>query len=120
MEFKESSKFQTINYFYLVYNFLGRYPTSLNLSYLWNFGFASAIFLMIQLLSGIFLSMHYVANVDYAFFSIENIMRDVNYGWLLRYFHSNGASFFFFVSMYIYLEIYFFYHFYHLKGVFEI
>ena len=102
MELKSSSKFQTINYFYFIYNFLGRYPTSLNLSYLWNFGFSSAIFLLIQLVTGIFLSMHYVANVDYAFFSIESIMRDVNYGWLLRYFHSNGASFFFF-CVYVHL-----------------
>ena len=95
MKLETKSPFQLVRLFYTVYNYILRYPTPLNLSYLWNFGFASGIFLAIQLITGIFLSMHYVANIDYAFLSVENIMRNVNYGWLLRYLHSNGASFFF-------------------------
>lgn len=53
------------------------------------------IFLFIQIITGFFLSTHYVASSDFAFVSVEEIMRDVNYGWFLRYLHSNGASFFF-------------------------
>jgi ubiquinol-cytochrome c reductase cytochrome b subunit len=60
--------------------FLLNYPSSTNLSYLWNFGFLSLICLMIQIASGIFLAMHYVADVNLAFASIEHILRDVNYG----------------------------------------
>ena len=73
------------------------YPTPSNLSYLWNFGSLAAICLVVQLITGIFLAMHYAAHVDYAFASVEHIMRDVPYGWLLRYTHANGASMFFIV-----------------------
>ena len=73
------------------------YPTPRNLNYMWNFGSLSGIVLMIMILSGIFLAMHYVANVDMAFDSVERIMRDVNGGWLIRYIHMNGASMFFIV-----------------------
>ena len=62
----------------------------------------AGIFLVIQILSGFFLTMFYVPHIDYAFDSIEHIMRDVNFGWLVRYIHSNGASFFFFI---IYIHI---------------
>ena len=102
MKLETQSTFQLIRFAYSIYNYILRYPTPLNLSYLWNFGFASGIFLSIQLVTGIFLSMHYVANIDYAFLSVENIMRNINYGWLLRYLHSNGASFFF-LCVYIHL-----------------
>ena len=72
-------------------------PTPSNLNYLWGFGSLLGLILVIQLGSGIFLAMHYTANVDLAFISVEHIMRDVNFGWLLRYIHANGASFFFIV-----------------------
>ena len=73
------------------------YPTPANFNYLWSFGSLAGIFLAIQIVSGLFLAMHFTPHVAYAFYSVEHIMRDVNYGWLLRYIHSNGASFFFVV-----------------------
>jgi ubiquinol-cytochrome c reductase cytochrome b subunit len=76
---------------------LTEYPTPRNLSYWWNFGFLAGIVLVIQLLSGIFLAMHYKPDAAMAFDSVEHIMRNVNYGWLIRYMHSTGASAFFIV-----------------------
>jgi quinol-cytochrome oxidoreductase complex cytochrome b subunit len=73
------------------------YPTPINLNYFWNFGSLAGICLVIQILTGIFLAMHYTPHVDYAFISIEHIMRDVNNGWLIRYIHANGASMFFII-----------------------
>jgi ubiquinol-cytochrome c reductase cytochrome b subunit len=73
------------------------YPTPINLNYLWSFGSMAGICLVVQILSGIFLAMHYTPHIVYAFNSVEHIMRDVNNGWLLRYIHANGASFFFIV-----------------------
>lgn len=73
------------------------YPTPINLNYFWSFGSVSGLCLLIQIVTGIFLAMHYTAHVDYAFDSIEHIMRDVNNGWLIRYIHANGASMFFIV-----------------------
>ena len=70
-------------------------PQPANISYVWNFGSLLALCLALQLLTGIFLAMHYCANVDLAFDSVEHIMRDVNSGWLVRYTHANVASFFF-------------------------
>lgn len=70
-------------------------PAPSNINYLWGFGSLLGLCLIIQILSGIFVSMHYTGNVDLAFISVEHIMRDVNYGWLLRYIHANGASMFF-------------------------
>ena len=70
------------------------YPTPVILSYFWNFGSLAGIFLIVQLVTGIFLAMHYAPNTILAFNSVEHIMRDVNFGWLLRYCHSNGASIF--------------------------
>jgi ubiquinol-cytochrome c reductase cytochrome b subunit len=78
------------------------YPTPINLHYFWSFGSLAGLFLVIQILTGIFLAMHYTPHVLYAFLSVEHIMRDVNYGWLLRYVHANGASFFFIV---VYIHI---------------
>ena len=77
---------------------LTEYPTPKNLNYFWNFGSLAGITLVIMIITGIVLSMHYTAHVDYAFDSVERIMRDVNHGWLLRYIHMNGASFFFIVT----------------------
>ena len=86
----------------IVNDMLVDYPTPLNLSYLWNYGSLAAFCLIIQLLTGIFLAMHYTPHVDLAFSSVEHIMRDVNYGWFLRYLHANGASMFF-IIVYIHL-----------------
>lgn len=74
---------------------LGDYPTPINLSYLWSFGALAGVTLSIQIVTGLLLSMHYAPHVDLAFDSVEHIMRDVNFGWLFRYTHANGASIFF-------------------------
>ncbi len=73
------------------------YPTPVNLNYLWSFGSAAGICLVVQILTGIFLAMHYTPHIDLAFDSVEHIMRDVQNGWLIRYAHANGASMFFIV-----------------------
>ena len=78
------------------------FPTPKNLNYWWTFGGILAVMLVVQIVTGIVLAMHYTAHVDYAFGSVEHIMRDVNYGWLLRYMHSNGASMFF-VAVYVHI-----------------
>ena len=78
------------------------HPTPRNLNYWWNFGSLAGITLIIMIVSGLLLSMHYVAHVDLAFDSVEHIMRDVNYGWLIRYIHSVGASMFFLI---VYIHI---------------
>jgi len=83
-------------------SFLNKYPTPKNLSYLWSMGSIAGIMLVLQIITGVFLAMHYTPHVDYAFDSVENIMRDVNYGWLLRYMHAVGASMFF-VVVYIHI-----------------
>lgn len=71
------------------------YPSPITLTYAWSFGSLSGICLVIQMISGIFLAMHYTPNINLAFSSVEYIMRDVNNGWLIRYIHANGASMFF-------------------------
>nr|YP_010166788.1 cytochrome b [Scarodytes savinensis]QRV62892.1 cytochrome b [Scarodytes savinensis] len=77
-------------------------PSPSNISLWWNFGSLLGLCLSIQIITGIFLSMHYTANIDLAFYSVNHICRDVNYGWLMRTIHANGASFFFIC---IYLHI---------------
>jgi ubiquinol-cytochrome c reductase cytochrome b subunit len=77
-------------------------PVPSNLSYMWNFGSLLGVCLIIQIVTGVFLAMHYNPSVAEAFNSVEHIMRDVNNGWLIRYLHSNTASAFFFV---VYLHI---------------
>jgi ubiquinol-cytochrome c reductase cytochrome b subunit len=74
------------------------YPTPVNLNYMWSFGSTAGLCLVIQIVTGIFLAMHYTPHIDYAFSSVEHIMRDVNNGWLIRYMHANGASMFFIVT----------------------
>jgi len=74
------------------------YPSPVNLNYMWSFGSVAGLCLVIQIITGIFLAMHYTPHVDYAFSSVEHIMRDVNNGWLIRYLHANGASMFFIVT----------------------
>lgn len=87
----------------LVYNAVGAgYPVPRNLNYFWNFGVLAGAALALQIITGIVLAMHYAANGAIAFDSVEHIMRDVNSGWLLRYAHANGASFFFIV---VYMHI---------------
>ena len=76
---------------------LTEYPTPRNLSYWWNFGFLAGFVLVLQIVSGVFLAMHYKPDVHLAFDSVQHIMREVNYGWLLRYLHAIGASAFFIV-----------------------
>jgi ubiquinol-cytochrome c reductase cytochrome b/c1 subunit len=79
-------------------NHLMYYPTSSNTNYLWSFGSLSGIFLVIQIVTGVLLAMHYTPHILLAFLSVEHIARDVNFGWLMRYMHANGASFFFIVA----------------------
>ncbi|MGF1477620.1 MAG: cytochrome bc complex cytochrome b subunit [Geminicoccaceae bacterium] len=79
------------------------YPAPRNLNYWWNFGSLAGIMLMLQIVTGIVLAMHYTPHADLAFSSVEHIMRDVNYGWLIRYAHANGASMFFIV---VYIHIF--------------
>ena len=79
------------------------YPAPRNLNYMWNFGSLAGLALVIQIVTGIVLAMHYTPHADFAFDSVERIMRDVEYGWLIRYAHANGASFFFIV---VYLHVF--------------
>jgi ubiquinol-cytochrome c reductase cytochrome b subunit len=90
----------------VVNNHLVDYPTPINFNYWYNFGLLSAVCLGIQLLTGIFLAMHYTPHIDYAWLSVEHIMRDVNYGWLIRYMHANGASMFLLWFIFTYYEVY--------------
>jgi ubiquinol-cytochrome c reductase cytochrome b/c1 subunit len=75
----------------------GSFPTPKNFNYFWNFGALAMINLMIMIATGVFLAMHYTPSAAGAFDSVQHIMRDVNYGWLIRYVHMNGASLFFIV-----------------------
>uniref|UniRef100_UPI0030025D6C cytochrome b n=1 Tax=Parotis marginata TaxID=990162 RepID=UPI0030025D6C len=77
-------------------------PTPSNISSLWNFGSLLAMCLMIQIITGLFLTMYYTANIELAFYSVNYICRNVNYGWLIRTLHANGASFFF-ICIYIHI-----------------
>ena len=87
----------------LVFNAVGAgYPVPRNLNYAWNFGVLAGFFLVVQIVTGVVLAMHYAANAEVAFATTEHIMRDINWGWLLRYSHANGASFFFIV-LYIHI-----------------
>jgi ubiquinol-cytochrome c reductase cytochrome b/c1 subunit len=81
----------------------GVFPTPRNFNYFWNFGALAMINLVIMIATGIFLAMNYTPHATMAFDSVERIMRDVNYGWLLRYVHANGASMFFIV---VYIHIF--------------
>lgn len=86
----------------LIKHSTSEYPTPKNLNYWWNYGSLSLFMLVVMILTGLFLAMNYVPHTTLAFDSVEHIMRDVNYGWLLRYLHSNGASFFF-ILVYIHM-----------------
>nr|UBA14665.1 cytochrome b [Diaphorina citri] len=97
-----NSKIKSDTMIYPIYNSLINLPTPSNISILWNFGSLLGLMLMIQILSGLFLAMHFSANILIAFESMIHTCRDVNNGWMLRSIHSNGASFFF---IFIYLHI---------------
>nr|YP_010394356.1 apocytochrome b [Phytophthora kernoviae]UXG56203.1 apocytochrome b [Phytophthora kernoviae]DAZ88364.1 TPA_asm: apocytochrome b [Phytophthora kernoviae]DAZ88797.1 TPA_asm: apocytochrome b [Phytophthora kernoviae] len=97
MRWNKKSLFAVVN------NHLIDYPTPINLNYFFGFGSLAGIMLVVQILTGIFLAMHYTPHIDLAFNSVEHIMRDVNNGWLIRYTHANGASFFFIV---VYVHIF--------------
>ena len=84
-------------------NHLGSYPTPINFNYLNGTGSIAGLCLVIQILSGVFLAMHYIPSGDLAFMSVEHIMRDLNYGWLIRYMHANGSSMFF-LCVYIHIS----------------
>lgn len=89
-----------IEYRLPIFSFLkhtASYQVPKNLNYAWNFGSLAGIALILQIITGIFLAMHYTPHVDHAFNSVERIMRDVSYGWLIRYTHAVGASLFFMV-----------------------
>jgi ubiquinol-cytochrome c reductase cytochrome b/c1 subunit len=86
----------------LVHSSFIAYPTPRNLNYWWTFGGILTLMLVVQIVTGIVLAMHYTPHVDHAFNSVEVIMRDVNFGWLLRYMHMNGASMFF-LAAYIHM-----------------
>ena len=88
-----------ISYFEKEY---GEYPMPKNCNYFWSFGALAMITLVTMIVTGIFLAMNYTPHTDMAFDSVERIMRDVNYGWLLRYIHLNGAAFFFII---VYIHI---------------
>jgi len=80
----------------------GTFPTPKNFNYLWNFGALATVTLVVMMITGIFLAMNYQPNTTLAFDSVQHIMRDVNYGWMIRYIHQNGASMFFIV---VYIHI---------------
>nr|QXG19242.1 cytochrome b [Drosophila guttifera] len=81
--------------FKIANNALVDLPAPINISSWWNFGSLLGLCLIIQIITGLFLAMHYTADVNLAFYSVNHICRDVNFGWLLRTMHANGASFFF-------------------------
>ena len=86
----------------LVHDSFVSYPVPRNLNYAYTFGGILSIMLVVQIITGIVLAMHYAASTELAFNSVEGITRDVNYGWLLRYMHANGASFFF-IAVYLHM-----------------
>ncbi|MCO4055415.1 MAG: cytochrome b [Bosea sp.] len=86
----------------MVYDSFIAYPTPRNLNYLWTFGGILTLMLASQIITGVVLAMHYTAHASMAFNSVESIMRDVEYGWLMRYMHANGASMFF-IAVYIHI-----------------
>lgn len=86
-----------ISVFSMLNQMLVSYKVPTNINYFWSFGVLAGVALVVQLITGIALAMHYTPHVDLAFLSVDHIMRDLQYGWLLRYLHSNGASFFFIV-----------------------
>nr|ALO64706.1 cytochrome b [Sphecodes ephippius] len=97
-------KLMKLNKMLLIFNnSLIKLPTPSNINMMWNWGSILGLFLLIQIVSGLFLSMHYCPNINYAFQSIIHIMKNVEFGWWLRLIHMNGASFFF-ISMFLHIS----------------
>nr|QTC30711.1 cytochrome b [Psyttalia concolor] len=96
------NKFMKNKIFEILMNSLVNLPTPVNISIWWNFGSLLGLCLIIQIITGLFLSMHYTSNIEYSFNSIIHIIQDVNYGWLMRLIHMNGASFFF-ICVYLHI-----------------
>nr|YP_010170682.1 cytochrome b [Orgyia postica]QRZ60689.1 cytochrome b [Orgyia postica] len=94
-------------------------PLPSNISYLWNFGSLLGLCLITQILTGLFLTMYYTANIELAFYSVNYICRNVNYGWLIRTIHANGASFFF-ICIYIHIGRGMYYESFNLKNTWMI
>lgn len=92
----------------LLYDYIYCYPTAANINIFWNFGILAGLCLILQIVTGLFISMYYTATTAEAMSSIEHMMRDINYGWLVRFAHSNGASAFF-VAVYIHMFRSFYY-----------
>ncbi|TNB49329.1 cytochrome b [Martelella lutilitoris] len=86
----------------MLYDSFVSYPVPRNLNYAYTFGAMLSVMLLVQIVTGIVLAMHYTSSTSAAFLSVEKIMRDVNYGWMLRYMHANGASFFF-IAVYLHI-----------------
>nr|UXW64275.1 cytochrome b [Abia sp.] len=103
----------------LLNNSLINLPTPSNITTMWNFGSLLGLCLMIQLITGIFLSMHYTANVELSFYTVIHICRDVNNGWLMRSLHANGASMFF-ICIYSHIGRGIYYGSYHLMNTWMI
>merc|ERR1711869_139664 len=81
----------------LMKSHLGSYPCPLNLNYFWNLGFLLLVTILLQMMTGILLSLHYTSDIHSAYYSVMHIIREVYYGWCLRFLHSSGASFVFLV-----------------------
>lgn len=93
---------QRLPLFTMIQKEYGVFPTPRNFNYFWNFGAIAMVVLVVMIATGLVLAMHYTPHTSLAFDSVERIMRDVNYGWLLRYVHANGASMFF-IAVYIHI-----------------
>ena len=98
---RNSKSNKNSNLVVFISNHLIYYPTPISLTYVWSFGFLAGVCLLTQMISGIFLAMHYTPHVYLAFSSVEYIMCDVPNGWFFRYVHANGASMFF-LGVYLY------------------
>merc|ERR1711972_1076442 len=85
-----------VNFVLLMKSHLQSYPCPLQINFFWNLGFLLGVAIMLQIVTGIFLSLYYTSDINSAYFSVFFLIREVYYGWCLRYFHSSGASFVFF------------------------
>nr|ALO64885.1 cytochrome b [Lasioglossum xanthopus] len=116
---KFSKLLKSNNILMIFNNSLNKLPTPMNINMWWNFGSILGLFLIIQIISGLFLSMHYCPNINYAFHSTIHIMKNVKFGWWIRLIHMNGASFFF-IMMFIHIARGIYYHSFKLSKVWSI
>merc|ERR1712137_814752 len=101
---------QELYFVLLMKSHLQSYPCPLQINFFWNFGFLLGVAILLQIITGIFLALHYTSDLKSAYFSLFFLIREVFYGWCLRYFHSSGASFSFFFYFYILEELCFMVH----------